>query len=256
MTHEQIAADDVIDRYVRDDLDAGSKEAFEEHYFACDECFARVQELEQLRGAVRQAVNAGTLRSDVVELKAQPDGVRDISAPRATPVATWLQMAALVAMAAGLSWMTLVKVPALQTEIDATREESSRLKTALDAAANKPLTPIAAVVPNVAMVTLSAERGVESSSTLTLKADAVQFVVVIDAPNSSTGQARLELLGAADSALILSVSALERRTDGLWTVSVPASQFADGTYRLRLYEDAPRGRLLGEYLLKIGRAKR
>ena len=65
MTHDEIEQGDVIDSYVRGDLTPAARDAFEEHYFGCDECFAKVREIETLRGAVHAGAEAGWLAANV-----------------------------------------------------------------------------------------------------------------------------------------------------------------------------------------------
>jgi len=248
MTHEQIAADDMIDRYVRGQVDVATSEAFEEHYFACDECFARVQELETMRGAVRQAVDAGVLMDEV------PAVIRRVPATRRSPIIVW-SLAASAVLAAGLGWMAFVQMPRLREQMVAVSADRDQLKGALDQAAAKTAaaaTPAAAIETNIALVTLASERAVGDTPTLTVAAGAARVLVVIDGPPSPTGRGRLDI-SVNGGAVVTSVHALARDANGLWTVSLPAASFPDAVYRLRLRADAPTGALLGEYVLKITR---
>jgi anti-sigma factor RsiW len=246
MTHEQIAADDVIDRYVRGQLDAAASNEFEEHYFACDECFAAVQELEALRSAVRHAVDDGALRDDTSGMRVAP------AVPvRRPPIIIW-SLAASAVLAAGLGWMAFVQMPQLREHIAAVSADRDQLKATLDQALAKASAP-AAVEANIAMVTLASERGVGDTPTVKIAAGAAHFLVVIDGPPSPSGRARLDV-SVNGGAAVMSVSALVRDANGVWTVSLPAALFADNTYRLRLSADAPSGALLGEYVLRVRRA--
>jgi len=56
MLHTQIINEEVIERYVRNRLTPEERLAFEEHFFACDECFAKVQETERFVAGVCDAV--------------------------------------------------------------------------------------------------------------------------------------------------------------------------------------------------------
>jgi tetratricopeptide (TPR) repeat protein len=46
----QMPPTDVMERYLRGELEEGVAAAFEEHYFACDACFAALEDLRALRG--------------------------------------------------------------------------------------------------------------------------------------------------------------------------------------------------------------
>jgi tetratricopeptide (TPR) repeat protein len=49
MTCEQISNGEIVERYLRDDLGEDAREAFEQHYFACDRCFALLQTLRDVQ---------------------------------------------------------------------------------------------------------------------------------------------------------------------------------------------------------------
>lgn len=256
MTHDEIAADDVIDRYVRGQLDVAASNAFEEHYFECDECFARVEELEALRVAVGHAVADGTLTAEAGPVSTAAPGAHRTAPAGPSMVMTWLPLAASLALAAGLGWMAFVQMPQLRDQVAAISADRDQLKGALDQAAAKaaaPVAPPAAIEANVAMVTLASERGVESTPAVTIPAGAAHFFVVIDGPPSPNGRGKLDI-SANGGASLTSVTALVRDANGVWTVSLPAALFSNGTYRFRLSADAPGGALLGEYILKVTRA--
>src|SRR2546423_2535077 len=53
MTCENVQASDVVERYVTNTLPDEERETFEEHYFACDSCFATLQAVLATRQALR-----------------------------------------------------------------------------------------------------------------------------------------------------------------------------------------------------------
>lgn len=232
MTHAEIDTQDLIDRYVRRDLDAATAEAFEQHYFACDRCFAQVQELEALRAAV-----------------AEMDDATPALAPVSRPFMTWLFMAASLALAAGLGWMVLVRVPGLQQQLDVVTADRDRLQAAPPVIATPPDAPLA--TPNVALLVVSAERGADVP-TVTLSRGAPGVLLAIDAGPSPDGRARLTI--ARDGGpVVLSIDDLRRTDAGVWTVSLPSARLAPGTYRLRLTSAGAgaAGVLIGEYLIRV-----
>ena len=63
MTHQEIEHQDIIERYVRNDLSATDRGAFQEHFFACDECFEQVQTTERFIAGVNHAAATGVLQN-------------------------------------------------------------------------------------------------------------------------------------------------------------------------------------------------
>jgi hypothetical protein len=245
MTHDQIDSGDIVDRFVAGTLDAATAEAFEEHFFGCDECFAKVESLEAMRGAVRHAASRGDLRS--------PSQAAPVAASAPSSM-QWLQMAASLVLAAGLGWMAMVTVPSMRSELESSRADRERLQAEL----NNAKTVVPAAVPpieaNLAIATLSSERGVAPSTSVTIDPAARQFVLVIDAPESPNGRGRLEVVADATGAEVASTQGLVRGANGLWTVSLQASSFPDARYRVRLRADDG-GQLLGEYILNVSRRR-
>lgn len=64
MTHQQIQDNEVIERYVRHQLTGAERQAFQEHYFACDECFDQVQISARFIAGVREASRSGALAAE------------------------------------------------------------------------------------------------------------------------------------------------------------------------------------------------
>ena len=61
MTHQEIEKSEVIERYVRHQLTAEERRSFQEHFFACAECFAQVQDTARFIAGVKQAARQGLL---------------------------------------------------------------------------------------------------------------------------------------------------------------------------------------------------
>src|SRR6266542_1881349 len=59
--HEEIEEREIIDAYLRDELPESDSNAFEEHFFACGDCFAQVQTADRFAQGVRQAAQSGAL---------------------------------------------------------------------------------------------------------------------------------------------------------------------------------------------------
>lgn len=247
LTHAEVEAGDLIDRYCAHTLDEPTSAAVEAHYFACDACFAAVQEIDALRGAIRAAAQDGTLAAE--------PGLAPLVAPRRANsralVMTWMPAAAAVVLAAGLGWMSLVRMPALRTELAATTADRDSLNARLKAAVPTPAAPPAAADGNVPMVALASERGAADVPAIVVSASAARFIVMIDAPASPSGRAELTIQSAAGQE-VAAVHDLVRNSSGVWVVSLSTPAFPPGTYRFRLSAAAP-GALLGDYLLKVTR---
>src|SRR3989442_1262590 len=63
--HDQIEAEEVIERYVRKELGEEERRAFEEHLLNCAPCFDQVQEMERFVSGLRHASDAGLLSPSV-----------------------------------------------------------------------------------------------------------------------------------------------------------------------------------------------
>src|SRR5687767_3357440 len=64
MTHQQIQDNEVIEQYVLQKLSPAERQAFQEHYFECDECFEQVNTATRFIAGVRESAKAGGLAPD------------------------------------------------------------------------------------------------------------------------------------------------------------------------------------------------
>jgi hypothetical protein len=64
MTHQEIQENEIIERYVRQKLSPAERQAFQEHYFTCDECFTQAQMTARFVAGVRQASESGVLAAN------------------------------------------------------------------------------------------------------------------------------------------------------------------------------------------------
>lgn len=117
MTHREVIEGEVVERYVLNSLPPDDRRAFQEHFFECDDCFARAQETSRFVAGVRQASRAGALSER--ESAAAPAGW-----------AGWLKPAfaaaafASVLLAFALGWLLLSQMPRLREDI--ARERQAR----------------------------------------------------------------------------------------------------------------------------------
>lgn len=233
MTHEEVERDDIVDRYVRRDLDAAVSAAFEEHFFACDACFDAVRAADGLQGAVKAAAADGLLDT-------AGDGAR-FSATRWM----WLPMAASLALAAIVSWQQLVTIPVLRKQLAAAESRpgaaGSFTTATLELPADLPIAMLASV------------RGDGDVPSVTVPESAPLVVVWIEG-RAAQGRAgaSLTVLGA-DGARVQTVSALRRNASGAYVTALASRRLVPGVYRLRLNDSDPSSTLIGEYALRIAR---
>ena len=67
MTHQQIQDNEVIEKYVRQKLTSTERQAFQEHFFQCDECFEQAQMTARFIAGVREASVSGVLAANQIE---------------------------------------------------------------------------------------------------------------------------------------------------------------------------------------------
>ena len=110
MTHQEAAATLAAERYVLLEMSDADREAFEEHFFACDEC------AEDLRAAATMIVGA---RAGLVE--AAPAGRVVTMPPASARYASWIRSpglpwAAAAALACVVSYQAFWVVPSIRRD--------------------------------------------------------------------------------------------------------------------------------------------
>jgi|SRR5215469_5473922 len=241
MMHPEIDREEVVERYVLGQLSPEQRQAFEEHFFACDECFQKVQDVERLRAGIRGAGTRGLL-NDAPALKADP--------------ATWFRWAfagtacATFALALLTVWILGSQIPSLRLELRraaAQLERERQARTELErkiASAELP-------EPNVPLIMLQASRATESPSSITLSGGATRLLVWIEIGPTRFHSFRMEVF-AADNRPVLSLDHLERSAYGALAVSLPVEQLPGGVLRIILSGQSPLPvSVVGEYRLKI-----
>lgn len=71
MNHHEIEQQDIIERYVRHQLKPDERRAFQEHYFACDECFAAVESTAKFIAGVQRSSRVGALAENAREVASE-----------------------------------------------------------------------------------------------------------------------------------------------------------------------------------------
>jgi len=248
MTHEEIQSREIAESYVRGFLSEPERAAFEDHCFACSECFEQTELLQKFVDGVRDAAETGVL----------PE-------PRELAAAWWLRPAFLSActaclvLAALTGWNTLVDRPRLQAEAARQRREAEAGRRQVAelgrnlAEAQLAMARVPSPEPNLPLVMLDASRA-DAASAVALPAGASQLAVWIEPPSSVPGTAyRLEISAAGGQA-VETLDGLLRNPYGALAASLPAAKLTPGIYRARLYAIKGTKRdLAGDYHFEVRR---
>lgn len=245
MLHTQIEHDEVVERYVRNRLAPEDRQAFEEHYFACDECFEKVQSMERFAAGVRDLAERGALE----------DAAEPAASWKAAPGLLWAFAGAsfaAIALAALAAWGYLHQIPRLQRDLSSAVAEIRLQQQTL---AQMP--PVGAAgslaEANVPLVMLQASRGEENTTSAVLPQNAKQLVVWIEIGPTSYRSYRIEVLSQTGQ-LISSVDGLSRGPYGALAASLPAEQLQTGIFQVKLVgQNPPPVSLVSEYRLQIRR---
>src|SRR5262245_38994794 len=127
MLHSKIENEEIVDRYVRNQLEPADRQAFEEHFFACEECFEMLQTTERFVAGMRDAANRGLLNEPSASIAGAPG--RRLGWALAAMTCATLVFAAITA------WMYFVQTPNLRGDLDRTTAElqtERRLREELD----------------------------------------------------------------------------------------------------------------------------
>ncbi len=248
MMHTEIEDQEIIERYVRNQLAPEERRAFEEHFFACEECFEKLQATERFVAGIHDAASRGLLKDS-----ASTDA---ISAPRwgawmfptlaATSVAT-------VALAVIVGWTLLFQMPKLRRQLNQASADASARREAL-AALEKQVASATQAETNVPLVMLQATRDVQAAPNEVIVPSGAKHVVLwVEVPSGNFRSFRLEV-ETTDHHPVLTLDYLQRNSYGALAASLPAERLQPGEFRIKLSgEEPPPASLLAEYRLRIRR---
>jgi hypothetical protein len=244
MLHTQIKNEEVIERYVRNRLVPEEQRAFEEHYFACDECFAKVQDTERFLAGMSDAAERGILARPQVAVSG-------------TPAATWLPWAfsistcAAVGLAIALAWFTLHRLPQMRADLDSTAAKVQSQQQ-LIAGLKGTSSPLDSPEANVPLVMLQASRGDEAAQAVVPR-DAKRLVLWVELGPTRFTTYRMEIFSELGRP-VASIENLSRGPYGAIAASLPADQLHPGVLRIKLTgQYPPPASLVSEYRLQIRR---
>lgn len=236
MLHTQIEHDDVIKRYISRRLTTEERRAFEEHYFACDECFDKVRAMEQFAAGIQDLAERGELR-EVPDPQKAPEWL--VWAFAGTSIAT-------IALAVMAGWAYLHRLPELQRQLAAENQTQPQTTTVAQ------FQPEAGPQANVPLVVLEASRGQEAA-TVVLAPNAPQLIIWMEPGHTRYSSYSVEL-DSASGARIMTVDGLTPSPYGALAVGLPAQQLQPGIFRVKLIgQSPPPGSLVSEYRLQIRR---
>jgi anti-sigma factor RsiW len=247
MMHQQIEEQEIIERYVRDQLAPEEKRAFEEHFFSCEECFDKIQATERFVAGIRDAAGRGMLAEDArgpIPLR----GIHSWWMP-----AFGVSACAAVIFAAITGWLYLVQVPRIRGQLSQSAAELRRVQHEWAVLEQQPHRGMQPEV-NVPLAMLQATRGLQASPTdATLPADAAQLVLWIDVDSGHVRTYRVEISSVAGKP-IETLQHLRRNSYNALAASVPAESLQPGEFQIKLFgEEPPPGSLLAEYRMRVRR---
>jgi hypothetical protein len=217
VTHDQIVAGDVAEAYLAGRLTPAERETFEAHYFECATCFETLQDLQQLRAAVR------------AEGHTWPDRAPDGLAPRMQRMGGWVAIAASVILAVA-AWRARGDVQELRAALNAAQQERSRLESRLSA--RVPPVAIDAAGINVPVALLEISRAAGEAHRLVRPSSAREVVLWLDAPaDLPVARAVVKVAGRAEA----SFEGLAANDQGAYVMSLPAAGWPAGLYTIELF---------------------
>jgi Putative zinc-finger len=246
MTHGQIEDEDIIERYARDQLPPEQRQAFEEHFFACGECFEKLQAVERFIAGVRDAAERGLLRSPAGKKAPLP------ARPAWLPAALVVSFCAAILFAVLAGWLYFFRVPQLNRELSQQAAQQRAQKQEQAALEQRPGAPQAEA--DVPLVMLQSTRGLEAPpNEVLLPSEAPRLILWIEVPAARYRSFRLRVFTAGNRE-VATLDRLHRNRYGALAASLPADRLPPGEFRITLTgEEPPPASLVGEYRLRIRR---
>ena len=257
MNHHEIEQQDIIERYVRHQLKPDERRTFQEHYFACDECFATVEGTAKFMAGVQRSSRVGVLAENAREVA---------SASVTSWWASWfkpsfvLAATACLLLAVALGWLLLKQVPqgreeasnpkATPEQMAGTKEqpsltpgtqtpaptatEKSRREQLDDKLAQNHLPATPPIKGVITSVTLESSRDAKGGAQVKLPENATALTLRMEVEVGRYQSYQLQILAAGGRA-IKTISGLKANSQGALAVSVPAEQLPPGKYSVKLF---------------------
>lgn len=256
MNHQEIEQQDIIERFVRHKLPPDDRRAFEEHYFACDQCFEQVQRTAQFIAAVRHSAHSGVLaEGEMATAESWSKG--------------WLKPALIFATAAAavlavaLGYVFFHQSPPQREEVaqgEQQKPKENEIGKPTPSPENvaishpprtpEPINPAQAKAPTVL---LDAARDARSGGTqLLLPANAVSAKLLIEVELGTRFDTFQLQLFDAGKRPVASFNGIKATSQGVISVNVSAALLPNGKFLVKLYGAKGGEReLVGEYDLTV-----
>jgi len=235
--HPEIEKAETVERYVRNELLPAERQAFEEHFLGCDECFEKVQTAERFSAGMRDAAERGLL---------EPPSRSQMTN------SGWFGWAFAATACFGLvvailfGWAYFGLIPRLRGELSQAVAEKQAEASAQQAA------PSEHAEANVPLVMLQASRAREETARVVLKPADQRLVLWIEPGASRYRDFHVDVF--SDNRLLTSVEHLALNGYGAVAASLPTKQLPAGDFRITLTgQDPPPVALVGEYHLEVQR---
>jgi putative zinc finger protein len=247
MMHPQIEDQEIIERYVRNQLPPEEKLAFEEHFFSCNDCFDKVHSMELFVAGLRHARSSGLL-ADRLQGRVRAWRMSPLWIPAFAVTAVLVLVLGSVA-----GWQHFSAIPNLRSQL---QQSISQLRNEQQArAALEQRSPRRTQAEaNIPLIMLQATRDLQAPVTeAILSPDVAQLILWIDVEPGNGRSYRIEIYGTDDKPVEV-VDHLKRNSYGALAVSLPAAHLQPGEFKIKLSAEEPSPRsLLAEYRLRISR---
>jgi hypothetical protein len=285
MNHHEIEQQEIIERYVRHQLPDAERRAFQEHYFACDQCFAAVESTAQFIAGVQHSSRVGVL----AQAAPSPHAI----ASESSWWANWFKPAfaaaavACVLLAATLGWIVFKQIPQLQAEIaqerqareaaeqrtgqtqQSTKEELEKERLRAESEKKKreelegqiarhqtpspvPLRTSTDTRANVPVVILESTRDSQSGTNFKLPADAKSLTLWVEVEAGNRYDGFQMQIFAANGRAVRTINGLKANSYGALAASVSTQHLPAGKYLVKLFglKDQQK-ELVGDYDLML-----
>jgi hypothetical protein len=274
MTHQEIIDREIVEQYVLDQLSAGDRRIFQEHFFECDDCFQQAHNLSENVTRVRYAAAQGALAAE--ERRKAAASFSWLRPVLAFSVGACILLAALaLALFLGNRRLqvrlageeeALRSQQRAQTEsenskreaelkLQAAEAERARLQQQLDELNRGKPSPRPdenlVAQTNLPSVTLESNRDSGSAAQLTIPTGTKTISLLIPVePGNRFQSFSIEVLRS--KAPVATVNGARPNQSGSLSIRVSAAQLESGDYRVRLYGvDKLQRELLAEFDLRV-----
>jgi hypothetical protein len=254
MTHQEIEKSEIIERYVRHQLTAAERRAFQEHFFECAECFAQAQDTARFIAGVKQAARKGLLVKEAAPWWAVVF----------RPAFGFAVMAAL-ALVVGWFWFRQSQAPQPQLAYQATPSPTPtvagtpeftatpppKLQDQRDLLAqNRP--PVEPTNKPISVLLETQREANAASNQLTLTPNAKRVILRFEVePGGRFASYQAQIFDAARRS-VATVNGAKARANGSLAVGLSAETFKPGKYLVKLFGQQGGAReLVGEYNLTV-----